>query len=483
MRKKFLITLVSIILIIGMCGSIYATNLETSLNVIQNASETKYLENDQGYITKTIIDSNPKEGEITVELKIANTAKDKLVKHDNTEIVLVIDNSQSMEEIVSGELTRRDVLLNSANSFANSVYDNINNVKIGIVTYYGHDEDENGEVIQKTGTIETSNIIQELTEDRYSVQKALESLHKKDYQLGTNTDAGLERAKQMLSNKDANRFIILLSDGVPNDAIGLNLSNFSYGGILGDYATKEEALKAIDQYVINTTQKTMKSIDNEGINLISILAGLGELEEDDLNILNSVFGTPEKPTIGKFYNIADTNINKIVSENIYSDVLEKIQNPIDKVKIIDYFSDDIIDNFEFLGPKNSISVLGSPVSIDLEKKVMSWDIGKIKGEQAAIYQYRLKLKNMQNTELLNKTIAISEKTVLTYQDVDQKEYEVELTNNPKIQLVEVEQPVDDTIANDILPKAGARATIIGFIIVTILSIVIYKKYNSYKDIK
>lgn len=43
MRKKFLITLVSIILIIGMCGSVYATNLETSLNVIQNASETKYL--------------------------------------------------------------------------------------------------------------------------------------------------------------------------------------------------------------------------------------------------------------------------------------------------------------------------------------------------------------------------------------------------------------------------------------------------------
>ena len=75
MLKKFFIILISIILIIGMCGSVNAAELKTSLDIIQKASETKYLENDQGYISKTIVDSNADTGEITIELKLSNTTK------------------------------------------------------------------------------------------------------------------------------------------------------------------------------------------------------------------------------------------------------------------------------------------------------------------------------------------------------------------------------------------------------------------------
>ena len=52
---------------------IYAVN-DVTLNVIQKASEIKYLENDQGNISKTIVNSDTEKGEVTVQIKLANNA-------------------------------------------------------------------------------------------------------------------------------------------------------------------------------------------------------------------------------------------------------------------------------------------------------------------------------------------------------------------------------------------------------------------------
>ena len=65
-----------------MCNSVKAVELKTTLNIIQYASETKYLENNQGYISKSIVDSNKDTGEVTIELKVANTKKGQ----ENTEV-------------------------------------------------------------------------------------------------------------------------------------------------------------------------------------------------------------------------------------------------------------------------------------------------------------------------------------------------------------------------------------------------------------
>lgn len=483
MRKKILISTIIMILIIGIIGGVNATELKTSLNVIQQASETKYLENDQGYISKTIVDSNANTGEVTIELKLSNTKKDAIIKSDGVEIVFVIDNSQSMEEIVSGDQTRRDILIDSAKQFVEQVYSNVDNAKIGIVKYYGYDLNEDGEQIQNVGTIETANIIQELTSNKTSVINALNSIKDMKYELNTNTDAGLSRAKNMLSNVNANKFIVLFSDGVPNNAIGFNGSDYTYGGIFGKYPTEEAALNAARKYIIDNTKQTMKSINDNDINLISILAGIGELEEADLNTLNSVFGTQEKPTVGKFYNINDSDIQKIVTDNIYSDVMEKIQNQINKVKIVDYFPQDISNNFDFsyVGTANVGEV---QKSINPENNTIEWNIETLKGNEIAKLRYKLKIKNMKNTQLLDKTISTNEKVVLTYSDINSKEYTVELTSSPKIQLAEIKEKPDDTNFKGNLPKTGVSTTIIlALIAITLISIVFYKKYNDYKDTK
>ena len=136
MLKKFFIIVVSIILMIGMCGNVNAAELKTSLKIVQKASETKYLENNQGYISKTIVDSDSDKGEVTVELKLSNTKKD-VEKNSTTEIFLVVDNSPSMDFVTSTGETRKELVLDSATQLVTSIFNSSSNVKIGLVDFHG----------------------------------------------------------------------------------------------------------------------------------------------------------------------------------------------------------------------------------------------------------------------------------------------------------------------------------------------------------
>lgn len=498
--------ILSISLIIFIVFSIFcnvsASDLKTSLDIIQKASETKYLENDQGYISKTIVDSNANTGEVTIELKLSNTKKEtEQVTYDSTELVFVVDNSFSMEEIVSENKTRRDIVIESAKDFTSNLFKDVSNLKVGLVYYYGWDSEDEGQTsLQTYGTIDTAKILSNLTSNESDIQNALTSLSSKGYNYGTNTDAGLQRAKSMFSSsKTAQKFIILLSDGVPNHAVGESIAT---GGLFNPSAATHT------KNVNAKTKATMQSISSSNINLITLLTGLKDLSEDETEILETVFGTTENPTVGSLYNIADTDISKIIKEKIYVEVLEKVQNPINSTKIIDYFPKDITDNFEF-------SYVGNPStgtvsdSIDKKTNTIEWNIGTLKGNEIATLKYKLKIKDMKNEQLLNKTIETNEKVLLTYKDTDLKDYAVTLSSSPKIKLSKVKEEVidnnkniettqnsikinsdnnnneyDNTIATGKLPKTGESIAII-FIIILILvsSIIIYKKYYSYKDIK
>ena len=133
--------------------------------------------------------------------------------------------------------------------------------------------------------------------------------------------------------------------------------------------------------------------------------------------------------------ILETELGDGINDKIYIEVLEKVQNPINTVKIVDYFPEDITENFEFSYVGNA-SIGTASEGIDEETKTISWDIGTLKGDEVATLKYKLKIKDMQNTDLLKKTIATNEKVVLTYKDTKSKDYTVELTSSPKIQLSE-----------------------------------------------
>lgn len=559
MLKKIFIMFITITLLVGICGSVNATELKTRLDVIQQASETKYLENDQGYISKTIVDSNAETGEVTIELKLSNTAKE-VETSTETEIFLVIDNSFSMDYAVTEETTRRELLILAMRNFVNQIYTQSSNVKVGLVRFAGKDTwNSSYSPTLKNAT----NLMCNLTKDKDTMLSAItafENLETKQTasnnshcESSTNIAAGIKKANDNFSENCNNKIIILLTDGLPTQDLTFSTTS--------DNAT-----------IYGNTKNTLLEIGNSGTYIISMMTGTSTQDEEEHENaqadIESIFGTESNPTTGAFYNIADTNIENVVSEDIFANVMEKVQNPINTVKIVDYFPEDITENFEFSYVGNASTGTVSE-GIDEETKTISWDIGTLKGDEVATLKYKLKIKDMNNTELLNKTIATNEKVVLTYKDTESKDYTVELTSSPKIQLSEVKEeltatvtydptsnttgkvtatiktnkkvnevegwalsedgmtltkeystnatetvhlvdidnmtkdvvvkitnivkeepkqpeelPKDDTTATGKLPQTGVSATIIiSLMAVTVISIIIYKKYNTYKDIK
>lgn len=542
MSKKIFIIFIAFILLVGICGSVNASELKTKLDIIQKSADIKYLENDQGYIKKQIVDSNADTGEVTIELKLSNTKKETNT-NGITEIFFVIDNSPSMEFVTESGNVRKDLIIKNAKTLASSIFQQSKSVKIGIVKFTG-----NGGWLSSVG-IQNATLVQSLSDNETTVLSGIQKIADSETSSGTNIDAGLQRANNNFSKDCKNKIIVLFTDGVPTCDVK---------GTVGDQDKTSEKNLTIQA----NTKATIQNLSKSGVYLISMMTGLDPQDEtynDDLTIITNIFGTTNNPTAGKFYNIADADIGKIVNNNILVDVIEKVQNPINTVKVVDYFPQNITENFEFSYVGNP-SVGTASNTIDSESKTITWNIGTLKGDEVATLKYKLKIKDMKNTNLLNKTIATNEKVVLTYKDVNSKDYTVELTSSPKIQLSEVKEELtatvtynpttnttgkvtatiktnkkvnkvdgwtlseegktltktysenatetvhlvdldgmtkdvevkitniikeDDTTAGGKIPQTGVNMTItvVSVIAIILVAMICYKKYNSYKDIK
>ena len=294
----------------------------------------------------------------------------------------------------------------------------------------------------------------------------LTTMEKQKVQSGTNIQKGLMKAETLFSENAGNKVIILLTDGLPNE-----------DGERNNVGDKEMILtNETYKKILENTKNELLNIKKNGIMPISLMTGVnsndvdddGEVitsTEEDIKAIEMIFGTEEKPTAGKFYNAKTTDIDKVVQEDITKDVQEVLNKPINEVKVVDYFPKDITENFEF-------SYVGEPSTgtksdkINTETNTIEWDIGKLKGDEVATLKYKLKIKDMKNMNLLNKTIATNEKVVLTYKDTASKDYTVTLTSSPTIQLSEVKEDLnpeetqnsskDATISDGVLPAARSK---------------------------
>lgn len=416
MSKKIFIIFIAFILVIGICESVNASELKTNLDIIQQASDTKYLENDQGYISKSIIDSNKDTGEVTIELKLSNTKKEQEENINNsnsngkqTEIFIIIDESGSMYDKLENGKKRREVVRETSKSLANEILKSYKNVKIGIIKF-----------------ADKAKMTSDLTDNIEQIYTAIDTFEG----VATNLYDALVLAENSYSQSDTNKLAIILTDGVPN----MPVKHVSVSEI-----TKQELI----------------NLNNSGINIITMMT---ELEDEDK--AKEIFGTPEAPTVGKYYYIKDAKIEEVIKNNIYNDIIEKIHVPnteISTVKVVDYFPQNITENFEFSYVGNP-SVGTASNTIDSESKTITWNIGTLKGDEVATLKYKLKIKDMKNTNLLNKTIATNEKVVLTYKDKDSKDCTVELTSSPKIQLSEVKEGLTATVTYNPTTNTTGKVT-------------------------
>lgn len=444
MKKKIFITLFLLLILIANL-SFASYNTVTMTVVEEPVCNIELGENSK--FEKKLVAKDMNKKEVTIQLQVVNN--EKSIKPTG-EIMLVIDNSDSMLDEVDNT-TREELVVNSAKTLVNNLLKDNDNLKIGVVSFSSNTD------VSKEGTIEDASLVSELSNDVAKLNNSISNIKYNGPR--TDLDAGITLAKQYFSAEKNNKYMIVLTDGVPNIAIDFDKNYFS-------------------DDVIKKTYTALANVEKNNISLITMLTGISEPDKKPLpsvdktyaQIISEIFGTQEKPTAGKFYYIQDDKIEETITKDIYNDLLP-IEKSLKDIKIVDYFPKEIIDNFEFVYVQNS-NIGNISAKVDKTTNSITWTIPELKSGQTATVQYKLKLKENFSSSIVDKILDTNEKVDITYTDFDGKNQSKTSDVTPKLKLTE--PPVE-------LPKAGKPLIIA--ICVSLVGILVYTfiRYNVTKN--
>ncbi len=394
---------------------------------------------DNSTVTRKLISKDLNNKELTLQLQVTNN---ETALKPTGEVMLVIDNSKSMLDKVTEDSTREDLVINSAKTLIQNLLKDNTNLKIGVVSFSTNVD------VAKEGTIEDAKLISNLTNDSKALISAISNIEYTGPR--TNLDAGITLAKQYYTkDTDSNhKYMIVLSDGVPNVAVDYDKSYYS-------------------DDVISKTKAKLQSLSGTVDNVYVMLTGITEGDKTALpskktynEIISGIFGTTSAPTVGKFYYIKDDNIETTITKNIYNDLMP-ISKSFKSLKITDSFPKEIVDNFDFTYVKKpNIGEISD--KIDTKTNSIVWTIPELKSGETATVQYKLKLKENFSSNIVDKVLNTNQKLDLSYTDFEGATNSKTSDVTPKVKLVEP-KPAE-------LPKAGTTAifAFVGFSLIIVI---------------
>lgn len=429
MKKSIFITLFLVLILIA---NISLASYDTvTMNVVEEPVCTIQIGNSSKF-EKKLVKKDLNNKEVTLQLQVTN---EEASIQPTGEIMLVIDNSKSMEDIVEGTTTREDLVIESAKTLVNTMLDGNDLLKVGVVSFSTNSD------VSKEGTIEDASLVSDLSSDPNALVSAISSIEYTGPR--TNLESGLNLAGQHFTSENNNKYVIVLTDGVPNVAL-------NYDGV---YYSDD---------AINKTKAQLQTLANSGYTVITMLTGISNADSVPAtrtdgktygNIIQEIFGTEENPTVGKFYYVQDTEIEKTITQDIYNDLLP-VDQVLTDITITDYFPKEIIDNFEFAYVSQpNIGTISSEVNT--ENNSITWTITELKPGETATVQYTLKLKKDFDSSIVGKILDTNEKVDISYINLQGEEVSDTSDVTPKLKLTE--PPVT-------LPKAGTPIIIALFTI-------------------
>ncbi len=445
-KTKILLTLFLLITLIATISS--AAYKDVTMSVVAEPTATINF-GTKSTVERSVISKDLGNKEITLQLKVTNNETNL---KPTGELMLVIDNSKSMLDKVSDTKTREDLVLESAQTLITNLLKNNSELKIGVVSFSTNSD------ISKEGTSEDAKLISNLTNDYSKLKTAISNIQ---YD-GPRTDlqAGISLAKTQFTDKTdkAHKYIIVLSDGVPNVAINYDKKYYS-------------------DDVISKTKSELQSLSDITDNIYIMLTGIKDGDsvaspstKTYNQIIESIFGTEEKATIGNFYYITDDKIADTIS-TIYKSLLP-ISQSFSNIVVKDYFTDEIVKNFDFSYVKNpNFGTISS--KIDTRTNSITWDIPELKVGETAIVQYKLKLKENFDEKIINKVLNTNSKLDLSYTDSSNATNTKSSDITPKVKLTE-NLPTE-------LPKAGTTIFFGVMGIVVVIAIAFGIKYILVKN--
>ena len=450
MKKKiFLGLFLILILVANISMASYST---VQMEVVEEPVCTIQIGENSSF-EKKLIEKDLTNKEVTIQLQVTNN--DKAAKPTG-ELMLVLDNSDSMNEHIEENNdqspTRKDLIFESAKTLVSNLLEDNDDLQVGIVGFSSNVDS------QQEASLADANLVSSLSTNASALTSAIDNIEANGPR--TDLDAGITLASQQFTNNASNKYMIVLTDGVPNIALGYNNPYYS-------------------DDVINTTKATLQKLDSDGIQMITMLTGITNesyvpsgVTKSYGEIINEIFGTEESPTVGKFYYVTDDQVEETITNDIYNSLLPVSQSYKDIV-IKDYFPKEIIDNFEFAYVSNA-NIGTISAEVDTTDNSITWTIPELKVGETATVQYTLKLKENYDSSIVNKLLDTNEKVDITYTDFNGEEQDDTSDVTPVLKLTE--PPA-------ILPHAGSTTILIAVGVVTIgLLIFSFIKLKTYKNI-
>ena len=371
---------------------------------------------DNSYFEQKLISKDLANKELTFELKITNNEPTPTL---SGEIMLVIDTSNSMANYVDDYNSRKDVVLNSAKTLVSSLLENNNDLKIGIVTFASNQD------ILYEGTIKDANLISTPNNDTQALINYLDNIEESGPR--TNLQAGISLAKQQFSSNVTNKYIIILTDGVPNLSLDFDYEYYS-------------------QAVIENTKNEIKKLKDENIKTFAMLTGIENEDAYPISsdktfkeIIDEIF---DSEYLSSFYYIKDEDIEDTITQKIYDD-LKPQEKVLKNISFTDTFSKEVVDNFIF-NYDEKLNFGDISPEIDSTNSII-WNISELSHGQTAIVRYTIKLKEYFNTDIIDKNININENGNLIYTDFMNNS--IEENSNSSVEIKLTEPPVTSDILN------------------------------------
>lgn len=427
MKKKiFLGIFLILIFIANMSFASYSTVqmevVEEPVCTIQIGENSKF--------EKNLINKDLANKEVTLQLQVTNEEQSA---KPTGELMLVLDNSDSMNDLVDPDNeqseSRKDLIFESSKTLVSNLLEGNDNLQIGIVSFSSNVDSS------QEGTSADANVVAALSNNATELNNAISNIEANGPR--TDLDAGITLASKQFTETDNNKYMIVLTDGVPNIALGYNNPYYS-------------------DDVINTTKAKLQQLENEGINITTMLTGIDDEDYTPINIektfgeiINEIFGTEKNPTTGNFYYVTDDEVEETITNDIYNSLLPVSQS-YKNIVIKDYFPQEIIDNFEFAYVSDT-NIGEISAEVDPTDNSITWTIPELASGQTATVQYTLKLKEDFDSSIVDKLLDTNEKVDITYKDFNNKDQSQTSDVTPVLRLTE--PPA-------VLPKAGMTTILI-----------------------
>ena len=402
---------------------------------------------------KKLIKKNLNNKEVTIQLQVTNNEENLKT---TGELILVLDNSDSMNDNIdennTQSPTRKDTIFEAAKILVSKLLEGNNDLKVGVVSFSSNTD------TSKEATLEDASLVADLSSDITSLSSAIDNINANGPR--TDLDAGITLASNQFTDNASNKYIIVLTDGVPNISLAGNNPYYS------------------DETITATNEK-LKELANNNIQITTMLTGISD--EDTIasgstktygEIIEEIFGTEDNPTVGNFYYVTDDQVEDTITNDIYNSLLPISQSYKDIV-IKDYFPQEIIDNFEFAYiTEANIGTISQ--EIDPTDNSITWTIPELESGKTATVQYTLKLKEDFDSKIVDKLLDTNEKVDITYTGFNGEDKDNSSDVTPVLRLSE--PPA-------VLPHAGTTTILISLGVLSIILLIFsFKKLKDYKNV-